>query len=254
MMITSILIFIGGFGFITWHEIGKRFITNTYHQHRISWHTKLIIKTFFISLVVFAVLFWMLERNNTLLDTNPLQALINVVLTAFSTKSTGFLTIPVQSMHLATLLLLMVISFIGSAPSSTGSGIKIGIFAIFLAVIRATIEGRSHAEILGRRIARDQVYKAMAIITLALSWIVFITFCLLIVETQWSFIDILFEAVSAFSNSGMSTGITQHLSNISKIFISLSMLLGRVGALALIIGMRKDNTDFSYPEEKVILS
>jgi trk system potassium uptake protein TrkH len=258
LITTTLLILFGSLGFVTWHEflkIIKKWRAHDHHHHKISWHTHLVLKTFFLTSIVTSILFWLLERHNTLTNLTPLQTFLNVILIGVSTKSSGYLPIAINLVQPATILLLAVTAFIGSAPSSTGGGIKTSTFAIFLAVIRATMYGRAHAEIHGRRIARDQVYKAMAIIALASSWILIITFCLLITEQNHGFLDILFETISAFSNHGMSLGITQWLTTSGKLFIIATMIIGRIGALALIIGMRRssDVADFSYPEERVIL-
>ncbi|MGZ6250737.1 MAG: TrkH family potassium uptake protein [Candidatus Chromulinivorax sp.] len=257
LLTTTFLILFGSLGFVTWHEFLKlwRFRNHTNHHHKISWHTYLVLKTFFVTAGIIAVLFWILEHNNTLQDMNWWQKFLNVLLLSISTKSSGYLSVAISFVQPATLLLLIIAAFIGSAPSSTGGGIKTSAFAIFFAVIRATIKGRHHAEIHGRRIAKEQVYKAMAIIALACSWIVFTTFCLLITEQNKDFFPILFETVSAFANNGMSLGITQTLSIIGKIFLILTMIIGRIGALTLILGMQRssDVAEFSYPEERVIL-
>ena len=67
--------------------------------------------------------------------------------------------------------------------------------------------------------------------------------------------DILLETVSAFANNGISTGVTKWLTATGKFFIMATMIVGRIGALTLIIGMRRssDTKNFSYPEERVIL-
>jgi len=253
---TTLLIFIGSLGFITWYEFSK--IIKKWKQsnsHKVSWHTHLVLKTFFLTYIISSILFWLLERNNTLADMTPLQTFLNVILLGVSSKSTGDLPVAVNLMQPATILLLAVVAFIGSAPSSTGGGIKTSAFAIFLSVIRATVYGRSHAEIHGRRIERDQVYKAMAIIALAGSWILITLFCLLITEQNFDFIDVFLETISALSNNGLSTGITPQLSIAGKIFIIITMIAGRIGTLLLIIGMRRasDAPEILYPEERVIL-
>jgi trk system potassium uptake protein TrkH len=256
LITTTLLILFGSLGFVTWHEFSN--IIKKWHrneQHKISWHTYLVLKTFLITSVVSATLFWLLERNNTLIDMTSLQVFLNVILVSISTKSAGYFPISINLVQPATVLLIAITTLIGSAPSSTGGGIKTSSFAIFLAVIRATVYERSHAEIHHRRIAKDQVYKAMAIIALACSWILLITFCLLITEQNHSFIDILFETISAFSNNGMSLGMTGLLTFSGKLFIIATMIIGRIGALVLIIGTKRtsDTSDFSYPEERVIL-
>ncbi len=256
-IITTILIFFGSLGFITWHEVAKKIQKwhRDEHRYKLSWHTQLVLKIFFMTYGVTAILFWLLERQTTLHDMTPVETLINVLFVGISTKSAGYLPINIHLLQPATLLLILMTALIGVAPSSTGGGIKTNAFAIFLSVIRATLHGRSNAEMIGRRIPTDQVYKAMAIISVACCWIVITTFCLLITEKSYSFLEIVFETISAFSNNGMSLGMTHNLTQTGKLFIMVTMLVGRIGAFALIIGMKRpsDLADFSYPEERVIL-
>ena len=197
---------------------------------------------------------WITERSNTLATLTPVQSFLNVLFMGISVKSTGFLPFSLSNMGVATILIFIVIMFIGSAPSSTGSGIKTSVFSIYLAVIKAAIRGKSQAELQGRRLVTEQVYKAMAIIALSLFWIFFTAFCLTITETNWGFIDIFLESVSAFSNSGISTGMTPWLTTAGKLLVSFAMIIGRIGALAIILGIRKINPNaILYPEERVLL-
>lgn len=257
MITTTLLILLGSLGFVTWHEFFQRLRhrNENKQKYKISWHTKLVLKTFFITACITGILFWILERNTSLKDLTALETLFHVLLISISTKSCGYLPIALNMLQPATILLCFLAAFIGSAPSSTGGGVKTSAFAIFVTVIRATMYGRYHAEIDGRRIATEQVYKAMALIALACSWITMITFLLLISETQANFIKIFFEAISAFSNNGMSLGITSTLSTVGKLLIMITMIVGRIGALTLIIGMKRssDLANYSYPEERVIL-
>jgi trk system potassium uptake protein TrkH len=255
LFITIILIVIGSLGFLTWYELANKFSTahNKHHKH-ITWHTKMALKIYAWSTVVSCILIWLLERNNTLETLTTSQDFMNVLFVAISAKSAGFLPCAAGDFGIATLLILIAVMFIGSAPFSTGGGIKTTVFAIYLAVVKAAIKGESQVELQGRRFASEQIYKAMAIIMLSVTWILIISFFLLITETNCTFIDIFLETVSAFSNSGISTGITQWLSSAGKLFISLSMIIGRVGALSIILGIRKNNqSTILYPEEKVLL-
>ncbi|MCX5923052.1 MAG: hypothetical protein NTU89_00635 [Candidatus Dependentiae bacterium] len=251
---TMLLMIIGGLGFVTWHEISTHAF-NKQHHLGISWHTKLVLRMYLYTSVVSSILFWMIERNNSLVDMPVFQKLYVVVFTGIAMKSTGFALVSFVSVHVATLVLCMVSMFIGSAPLSTGSGIKTSVFAIYLAVIKAAIQGKRQALLYGRHIVDDQVYKAMAIIALSLSWIVLITFCLLIVEPEWNFLDILFNTVAAFSNNGTFIKAPEFLSSIGKGFIIISMLIGRIGALALVLSMKRigETREISYPKEHVIL-
>ena len=88
-----------------------------------------------------------------------------------------------------------------------------------------------------------------------LSWVGATTFILLITDPDFSFIQILFESVSAFSTAGFSTGITPHLSVIGKSVLISSMLLGRLGALTLVLALRRKEEKqlYKFPEERVML-
>jgi len=257
--ITTVLMFIGGLGFITWYEI-MRYIKSLpkKKKYRFSLHSKIILYGSTALLISSAIIFWVLERDNTLALLDAPTTILNSIFYAISFKSTGFLMVAPAELQLATLFFIMIIGFIGSSPGSTGSGIKITNFAIFLATIKAAITGRRSVEIRGRRIAKDQVNKAIAIISLGLIWIILITFCLLITEKNWNFFDLLFEATAAFTTLGITTNVTPTLSLIGKVFIITSMIVGRIGSLTLILGIkfnkkRQDTAEFSYPEERVML-
>jgi len=126
-----------------------------------------------------------------------------------------------------------------------------------LATIKAAIIGKTSVEIRGRTITRDQVFKAIAIVSLGIGWIVMTILFLLITE-HLDFMDLFIEAVSGFTNVGLTTGITPFLSPLGKIFIILSMIVGRIGSLTLILAFKikskPENLGFSYPEERVMLS
>lgn len=259
LALTSILIFSGGLGFVVWQElfqfIRAKFSKNHSFFH-LSLHTKIILYFTFMLIIISSVIFFTLEANNTLANQTLFQKIYNSVFNGISVRSTGFLTIGFSGLQLATILYIMIMSFIGSAPGSTGSGIKTATFAIFLATVHSVLFGRQSVEIFGRKIAQIQIYKALTIITLSMSWIIITTFFLLITEKSFSFLDILFETTSAFVNLGMQTGITNGISNLGKLFLTITMIIGRIGSLTLILAFLKDSdkVDFSYPEEKVMLS
>lgn len=253
---TMLLMIIGGLGFVTWHELSDRCFKNPENGQRyISWHTKLVLRMYLYTGAISAILFWMLERNHTLAHMPWTQKIYVSLFTGIAMKSTGFVLVSFAAVHLATLVLSMISMFIGSAPLSTGSGIKSSVFAIYLAIIKAAVQGKRYAMLYERQIIDDQVYKAMAIIALSLSWITFITFCLLITEPNWDFMDVVFSAFSAFSNNGTTLKHPAELSSLGKCFMMISMLIGRIGALAIILSIKKvgELRDISYPKEHVIL-
>lgn len=253
----SILMLLGSIGFMTIKELLEHF--NPWIARKktmLSLQTRIVISYISTLTIANAVIFWLLERNNTLSYMSFPDQILNSVFLSISSRSAGFLTVYANDLELASLFTFMVNSFIGSAPGSTGSGIKMTTAAILAATIAATIRGRTTVNIKGRRIMEDQIYKTLSVISLSLLWILLITFCMLITEKSWHFIDIMLEAVGAFTTIGVTTGITSYLSIVGKVLIILSMFVGRVGSLTLLIALRKRKIkqEFSYPHERVMIS
>jgi trk system potassium uptake protein len=259
LITTTLLTFFGGLGFITWHEIAMRCRSYLFTKkpHRFSLHSKIILYGTGTLLAITTILFLALENHNTLKDFSIPLKFANALFHAISFKSCGFVLAHLTDFYPATIFLIMIVGLIGSAPGSTGSGIKITNIMLFLNTIRATINGQSSVDIFEREIPIDQVYKAITVISLSIGWILLTTFCLLITETNWSFLDILFETVSAFSNVGFSLKGTEKLSDFGKLFIMITMFIGRIGSLTFILGLklktRKEIVEYSYPEERVVL-
>lgn len=258
MTITGLLILVGGLGFLAWTEIFRAIRARIAHKRiHLSLYTKVILYGTAALITTTTIVFWILEHENLLSSLNTPAAICTSLFYAISMRSTGFLPFGAMYLHIATFFLIMIISFIGSSPGSTGSGIKITTFALFLATIKAAISGRSSVEIKERRIPTDLVYKAIAIISLSAGWIVLTTFCLLITESHWSIGELLFETMSAFNTVGIEIGITATLSEIGKTFIILSMIVGRIGSFTLLIALKikkkGETAEFSYPEERIML-
>jgi len=255
LITTAMLAFLGGFGFLALYEIGRYFFWPK-KPHKINLHTHIVLWMSLTIIAIGCILFWILEHNNTLSTMSLPYQWLNSLFNAMCIRSTGCITVNFNNLQLATIFMIMCIAFVGSSPGSTGSGIKTTTFAIFLATAHAVITGKDFVHIHQRKIKKIQVYRALAIITIALTWIAAITFLLLITEKNMTFLDVFFETVSSFSVLGITTGITPLLTVIGKLFIIANMIAGRIGSLTLILAFAKtaDEKDFSYPEERVMLS
>jgi len=256
---TTLLTFFGSLGFITWHEILQRVYAYKHSKkpRRLSLHSKIIIYTTLSLLLITTVLFFLLEYNNTLASQFLPLAIGNSIFHAVSFKSCGFILANLTDFRIATIFIIMIVGLIGSSPGSTGSGIKTTTLALFLSIIKSTIKERPAVEAFERQIPNDQVFKAITIIALSMGWILLTTFCLLITETNWSFIEVFFETVSGFSNVGFSLKGSHNLSFIGKLFICATMFIGRIGSLTFILGLKfktkVETAEFTYPEERVML-
>lgn len=262
IIISTVLMLLGGIGFVTLHEFYE-YLTDWSgtKKHYFTLQAKVILYGALIGISVTALLIYFLEHNHAFLLLSPTEKVLTSIFQAVAFRSTGLLTLPIANLHLATLFLIMIVTFIGSAPGSTGSGIRTTTMAVYLGVVKAAIEGHTTIYLLNRRIARDQVNKAIAIISLSIFWVILTTFFLLIIEPNWRFLEVVFEAICAFTNLGLSAGITPYLSTLGKILIILSMIFGRIGSLTLILALRKIAirkeaimTEIMYPEERIMLS
>lgn len=264
------LIFMGGIGFIVWYEIGNHAYTTfrkkTKKEERenaeegvrttLSLHTKIVLTTSIILIALGTISFFFLEQHNTIKGFSLINKISNAIFMSTTTRTAGFNSINMSQLSLPTLFIIIILMFIGASPNSTGSGIKTTTFTLFLATILCIVfKNKNDVELYGRKLPTDQIYRATIIVALGLSWVGIITFILLLTDKNFTFIQIVFEAVSSFSTSGLSTGITPHLSPLGKITVMISMLVGRIGSLTLVLALtsHKKTQLYSYPEERVII-
>ncbi len=255
LFILSLLMIAGEIGFMIWHELIEYIYTVRKHgRFHFSLHTKVVFfSTISITGTSF-LLYWMLERCNTLHHLSFVGVGVNALFNAVAARGTGFITLPLLDLQLATLLLIMILTFIGASPGSTGSGIKTTSLTILSGMIKAASAGRFITIIRGRTIPQIQVCQAITIISLSIGWVLCILFFLLITEHA-TFLELLFEVVSAFGNCGLSMGVTTTLSSFGKVCIALTMMVGRVGCLATMLAFIKKpiHIEYSYPEERIML-
>ncbi len=263
-LITALLMFIGGAGFITWIEVVKATKSLLLKKRfRFSLLIKIIFMGSFFLIVIPALLMLALEYNHAFADLSWPDKIINAFFNSFALRSTGFFSVSISALHTSTLLLFMTVSFIGAAPGSTGSGIKITTLVILATTIKSALSNMTMINIKGRRIPKDQVLRAITIFILSTSLVISTIFILSITQPHDNFLDIVSEAVSAFANIELTTGLLTFLLTLpSKILIIFTMIIGRIGSLTLVLALRKRNNQpqnvtsesISYPEERVMLS
>ena len=172
-------------------------------------------------------------------------------------RTAGFNTLPTDKLTMASIFFTIVLMFIGGSSAGTAGGVKITTVGVIITSVASEIKGKRDTEMFGRRIPRELISRALAIITLAMGLVVLATTVLSITEVGHTFMEIFFEVVSAFGTVGLSLGITPDLTKVGKIFISLTMFFGRVGPLTIFLALAQRNQANSgtlrYPEEKVII-
>ena len=168
-----------------------------------------------------------------------------------SARTAGFSTYSVGSFSNAGLFVLCFLMFIGASPGSTGGGIKTSTFFVMAQKARGMCtNGVTGA--FKRSISSQNVMKAFTITMLSAAVVGVSTFLMCVLEPEYSFMQLLFEVVSAFGTVGLSTGITPALSVAGKAVIILVMFTGRVGAFTLIsMWVNRTEPRARYSEEEV---
>lgn len=250
-LVIAALIMLGGLGFTV--------IADLIHyrsQRRLSLHTKIVIIASTILIVFGTLLILVAEWNNPM--TSGMLPWYDKLLSAFfqsvTTRTAGFNTLPIGSLHASTQFLMIILMFIGASPSSTGGGIKTTTFSMLLLAIWSMIRGKSDVVIFKRRLVADQIYKSLTISMLAILLVILMTMLLLITQDA-SFLKTLFEVTSAFGTVGLSMGLTPHLTPFGKIILIITMFAGRLGPLTLMIALanRKEKVLYKYPEDKILI-
>ena len=248
----ALLIIIGGLGFVVIFEL-----LDKKNFKSLSLHSKLALMMTGILLVAGYVIVMALEYNNpgTMGELSVGGKFLSGFFHSVTPRTAGFNTLDMNSLMMGTIVMTMVFMFVGAGSAGTAGGVKVTTVGVILASIVSTLKGKQDAESFKRKLPRDLVNKALAIITIALLWVIMVAFILSVTEEQ-PFVKILFEVVSAFGTVGLSLGITTELTAIGKIVITITMFLGRIGPLTLFMALaqrRQEVSAIQYPDEEIMI-
>lgn len=250
-MTICLLVIIGGLGFSVYADLyrNKRLKTLTLHS-------KFVLSVTAMLLLVGTVLFFLVEFDNefTLANLSLFDKGLSSFFQSTIARTAGFNTIDIAAIRDSSAFLMIMLMFIGGSPGSTAGGIKTTTFGILILTTISTIKGEKDVGAFNRRIGENVINKSLAIIIIGLTWILIISFILTITEKA-VFLDVVFEATSAFATVGVSRGITPSLTSIGKVLITITMYVGRVGALtmAFAFGHRRRHKKFREAEGNIIV-
>lgn len=251
-LIVTTLIIVGGLGFSVLADIYNH--RSPFRFSRLSLHSRIVLMATAALLAIGFMFVLTVEWNNTLADLPVHGKVLGAWFHSVTPRTAGFNTLPTDALRPATLLLTIVLMFIGASPGSTGGGIKTSTFSALFLMVVASVRGREDARLFGRQIPRDIILRAMAIAAIAMGLVLTTTMVLTLSEDQ-PFLPLLFEATSAFGTVGLSMGITPALSAVGRVVIIMTMFAGRVGPMTLALAVAQSNmrAHLKYPEEKIIV-
>ena len=255
----SVLIFLGGIGFIVINDILSCCWARAYKKEkkaRLNFHSKVVL-TVTVALSAFGtVVLLLLEYHNSFSSMSFGDKLSAAFFESTTARSAGFINIDPSLQHDLTKEFMMFLMFIGASPCSTGGGIKTTTFAVLISCIVSLLMGKNNTVLFKHFINKTTVYRSLTITILAMGVISIAAVLIFIIELNKGFagIDVLFETVSAFS-TGISIGVTAKLSSLSKIVLCVTMFIGRVGPFSLVLALYMQHKEASsiLPAGKIII-
>lgn len=259
MFAIVVLIIVGGLGHTVLLEMARRSYAwiRRRRQSPLVWslNSRIVLRMSVGLIALGAVMFLILGVSSEE-ETWP-ASVGDAVFQSVTCRTAGFNSIDIGSLSTTALLVMVVLMFIGGSPASCAGGVKTTSVATWYAQLWAWLRGQRDVTLLGRRLPPDLVARAAMIIGLAVVWNA--VGCLVLTAFEagnphMAFEDLVFEQASAFATVGLSTGITASLSVGSKLWIILSMFVGRIGPLtfAMVISTRETER-IRYPEERVMV-
>lgn len=254
MTVIPLLIIAGGLGFVVWTDIiGYR------HKKRLSLQSKIVL-SFTAALIILGMGLTLISEwsnPNTIGSMSAGGKLANSFFYSVTLRTAGFSTVDSACMRSITKLFSILIMFIGAAPGSTGGGIKITTFAVVVMTVVSVITNKNDTIIMGRRIDKETVYKSLSIIILA-ALVMCATSVTLFYSTDGvAGIDAAYETASAIATTGLSVGISSVSGAFSRILLSVTMFIGRVGPVSFAISLsaksENKNKNEVYPEGKLMV-
>ena len=99
------------------------------------------------------------------------------------------------------------------------------------------MSGKKETVILRRRVDRTVVNKALAVSLLGILAVYLTAFVLLLDVPEAGGVRVLFEAVSAFSTTGLSCGVTASCGTAGHLALVLAMFIGRIGPVCFVVAL-----------------
>ena len=225
-------------------------------DRRLSVHSRLVLIASGVLVVVGVLSVALMEWGNpATLGGEPTSTRAAMsVFQGITPRTAGFATVDYAQMRDPTLVVQALLMFIGTAPTSTGGGVKVTTVALVFLIVASQVRGQDRITLFWRELPRALVAKALAVLALSTILIVVGTLAIM-VSDDLALLPALFEITSAFGTTGLSLDVTPQLSPFGKILVAVIMFLGRVGPITFIIAMtaRQRPPRYKYPQEDIAI-
>lgn len=252
LLVLAALIIIGGLGFIVWEDILRK-----RKWKKLTMYSKTVLLATAFFLVVGTIVYLGLEYNNpdTLANSSIIQKIIASFFQSVTTRTAGFDAVGQYNLSPASKAWSIILMMIGGASGSTAGGVKVGTILLVFVTLHTVLRARSEVVIFGRRIGYTTIVHAMALLVL---WLILVTAGTVIIslaDTQ-PMLDAMYETASAYSTVGLTVGITESASVLTKILLILYMFFGRVGIMTISLVFMSRSTKLNgikYPDGEFLV-
>lgn len=267
----SLLIIFGGIGFPILTNITSIFsyyVKRLYNKllypyrynpkkfHIVSINSKIVIYVTLLLLLLGTLVIAIIEWNNVLSGFGFVQKLVQSFFNSVTPRTAGFSSVDMDSFKFSSIVIIIILMWIGGSSQSTAGGIKVNAFGVAVYALISSLKGRSRVEIMNREISAESVNRVSATIMLSIVVLSVSVFILGLLEPDVEPLKLMFEATSALGTVGLTMNLTPTLSDASKGLIIILMFIGRVGLLSFIMGFVKQiKTDkYRYPSDNIIVN
>ncbi len=252
LIVLMVSVFLGSIGFPVIYTLAK----HVWHVRRWSLHTKLTLITTAFLFFAGTLAYIVLEAANprTLGSMDPAEATMNALFLSAMTRSGGFSIIDVNDLNGSSVLVTAMLMFVGGGSASTAGGIKVTTFAVLAIAVWSEARGRDSVQAFGRRIPSDVNRVALSVVAWAAT-IIALSTIVIIQITKAPLESVLIEVISAFSTTGLTTGLTAELPASASTVLAVTIFMGRVGTvtLAAAIAATSLTQRYALPEERPIV-
>ena len=267
----SVLIILGGIGFpilVNFKHIAGYHLKRLFYfirtgkrdrqriRHLYNLNTKIVLLTTLILLTGGTIAILLFEWNGAFAGMSMPDKWVQAFFNATCPRTAGFTSIGLTSFSLQSLLLMLLLMFIGGAAQSTAGGVEVNAFAAAVLSLFAVIRGKSRVEVFRRQLSVDSIRRSNATLVMYLMILFLGVFVLSVLEPHASLLALVFECTSALSTVGSSLGLTPALGEAGKLFVSLLMFIGRVGVITIVLGFvpPQKHTKYKYPDDNLIIN
>ncbi len=270
-VLISVLVILGGIGFpilvnlkeIIFYRL-KRMTQFLLRKNKVSaksvqlynLNTRIVVTMTFLLLAAGTLILLAFEWNHAFAGMSIAEKCTHAFFNAACPRTAGFSSVDFSLFGIQSILIYILLMWIGGGAQSTAGGIKVNAFAVVILNLAAVIRGSQRVEVHGRELAHDSIRRSNATVVMSLIILFVSIFLLSWLEPTLPLLSLTFEAVSALSTVGSSLNLTPLLQESSKLVIVVLMFVGRVGLITMMLGIvkQKKNTKYKYPSDNIIIN